>query len=202
MTFTTFADGASANIDFDWNGVAVSVGLHFEHAAPSAANFTALAAEVAAGFASDLMPNLTDELTMGDVTVQDLSSEGAPKYVNGDENGTTGTLIQDSVPNNTSGLVSHATNDTGRSARGRTYIPGISEADESDGLLTIARRNNILIDWGTFIAGVAVLGWDFVIAQRFSAGVQLTVGVMRLVTSERMKQELGTQRRRQVRSAT
>ena len=90
MAFTVFPDGAQAIIDFDWNGVGVSIGLHFEKSAPSETDFTNLAAEVAAGFASDLLANLSNELVMGDVTVIDLSEENAPQFVNSDENGSPG----------------------------------------------------------------------------------------------------------------
>lgn len=201
MAFTVFPDGAKGVIDFDWNGEAVSIVLHFEKESPPAGSFPALAAEIAAKFASEFMPNLTDELTMGDVTVYDLSAEGAPKYVNSDEDGTAGTLAADSVPNNTAGIISHRTDATGRSGRGRTYIPGLSEADESNGILLGAPRDAMLVDWATIITAIDALGWLFVVAQRFSSGTQLATGVMRLVTSEIMKRQLGTQRRRQVQTA-
>lgn len=200
MTFTTFADTAKVAVDFAWNGEAISVILHFDKSSPTPADFIALAAQVAADWAADIMPELTDEITMGDVTAYDLSSEGAPKYVNSDEDGTAGTKIGDPVPNNTAILISHRTNDTGRSARGRSYIPGLVETDESDGLLTAAKQALMVTAWGDFITAVAAIGWDFVVAQRFSGGVQLAVGVVRAVTSEVVRLNLGTQRRRQVKA--
>lgn len=200
--FTVFPDGAKAALEMSWNGVEVSIILHFEKSSPTSTDFTNLAAEVAAGFADDLMPELTEELFMGEVVVYDLSAENAPKYVNTDESGTQGTLVGDSVPNNTSPVISHRTEATGRSGRGRTYLPGISEAQESNGLLSSGLRDDLLTAWGTFITGIEALGWAFVIAQRFSGGSQLTTGIMREVVTEILKLQLGTQRRRQVQSAT
>ena len=135
---------------------------------------------------------------MGDVVVYDLSADGAPKYVNSDESGTQGVAVADSVPNNTSLVVSHRTESTGRSGRGRTYIPGFSEIAESNGLLLASFRDDVLTAWGTFISGIELLGWAFVVAQRFASGVQLTTGIMREVVTEILKLQLGTQRRRQV----
>lgn len=201
MAFTTFADGARAVIGFSWNGVSCSVTLHFEKASPSVADFIALAAQVAADYATDIMVEVSDDLIMGDVTVYDLSAEFAPKYINSDENGTPGVAAGDSVPNNTAIVASHRTATTGRSGRGRTYIPGLVETGESDGLLTTAAQTSFVTAWGDFITGVAAIGWDLVIAQRFSGGVQLAVGVLRAVTTEILLRQLGTQRRRQVPSA-
>ncbi len=196
--FTVFPDGAKAAVEFDLNGVACSITLHFEKSNPTSTDFTNLAAEVAAGFASDLLPELTEEVTLGDVVVYDLSAEGAPNYVNSDESGEVGSEVADSVPNNTAMVISHRTEDTGRSARGRTYLPGFSEIKESNGLILSAARDDVLTAWGTFIAGIEALGWAFVIAQRFANKQQLATGVMRAVVTEIIKLQLGTQRRRQV----
>lgn len=201
MTFTVFPDGAKAAIEFDWNGVGCSITLHFEKDTPTSTDFTNLAAEVAAGFADDMLTELTEELIMGDVVVYDLSEEGAPKYVNSDESGSPGVKVADALPNNTAVVISHRTEDTGRSARGRTYLPGVSEAEESNGILLDTPRDDFLTAWGTFIAGIEALGWAFVIAQRYLDGVQLVTGVMRPVVTEIIKLQLGTQRRRQVPSA-
>lgn len=202
MTFTVFPNGAKGVIDFDWNGVGVSVVLHFEKVSPSVADYTALADALGLQWDTILNAELSNELTQGITTVYDLSEEFAPKYENADESGNPGDVIGDSVPNNTSALVSHRSTATGRSGRGRTYVPGVVEADESDGLLLPAFRTTLLTAWGAFITAVELTGWVFVVAQRFLNGAQLTTGVMREVVTEILKLQLGTQRRRQVQSAT
>lgn len=203
MTFTVFADTSKVCAEMSWNAVAVTVCLHFDKANPSPTDFANLSAEVAKQWALQLLPRQTSELILGDVVAFDLSSEGAPKFVNSDENGSPGTNGVDSLPNNVAALISHRTIFTGRSARGRSYFPGMSAGQELAGLLTVAARDVTLAAWGTFITAIqAAVGWQFVIAQRFSNGVQLTTGVTRDVTSEILKLEFGTQRRRQVPSAT
>jgi len=201
MAFTVFLDGAKGVIDFSWNGTAASVILHWEKASPSVADYTALAAALALEWKTEMLPLLSDDIQMGEVTVYDLSEEFAPKYVNSDELGSPGLFVGDSVPNNTAALASHRTTATGRSGRGRTYIPGLVELDESNGLLTTSRQTSLISDWADFITAVELTGWVFVIAQRFLNGAQLTTGILRVVTTEILKLALGTQRRRQVQSS-
>ncbi len=202
MAFTVFVDGAKLCCEFSWNGVACTICVHWLHDAPDAGDFQALADTFAASYATNMMLHVTSEIAMGDVVVYDLSEEHAPKYTSSDENGTPGTDGTDSIPNNSAGIISHRSATTGRSGRGRNYIPGISEAKESGGTLGTAIRNSILAAWATIVSDVAVDGWTLQVAQRFEDGVQLTTGVMHAVTTEIMKQQLGTQRRRQVQTAS
>lgn len=201
MAFTVFPDTAKVAVNMSWNGVEVSNVLHFQHASPTDMDYEDLAASVSQEWTADILPEQVSELTIVDVTAYDLSEEGAPKYVNTDDAGAAGSDLGDGVPNNTCMLISHRTADTGRSSRGRTYIPGMLETDESNGLMVAAKQTNMVTAWGNFIAAVALIGWDLVVAQRFSGGTQLAIGVARAVTVEIIKRQLGTQRRRQVPSA-
>lgn len=201
MAFTIFVDGAKLCVEFSWNLVAVTTCLHFKKTSASPTDYQELADTMAAEWAAEMQPLLTTEILMGEVVAYDLNEEFAPKYISLDEVGTPGTSSSDSVPNNTAVLVSHRTAQTGRSGRGRNYVPGLSEVAESDGLLVAATRDNLLTAWGTMITNVALTGWEFQVAQRWSDGVQLETGVMRPVVTEIILLELATQRRRQVRSA-
>lgn len=154
-------------------------------------------------WAVEMLQRQSEDISIGDVVVYDLTEEGAPKYTNSDENGSPGTVAVDAVPNNTAGVISHRSVDTGRSSRGRSYFPGMSETNVVNGLISGSYRDSVLINWGQMISGIfTATGWVFVIAQRFSDGVQLTTGVTRDVTTEIMLTQVGTQRRRQVRSET
>jgi len=201
MAFTAFPEGARGDIFFSWNGVGTSIGLHFEKPTPIPADFVTLALRLAVDFAANMRAFQTAEVVMGDVVVRDLSSVGAPKFTDSSSSGLLGLDGTDAVPNNTAPIVSHRTLATGRSGRGRTYLVGLSEVKESNGLLLSGTRDSILAAWGVFITAVEVSGWVFSVAQQFSAGVRLVTGVMRPVITEIMLQELGTQRRRQVPSA-
>jgi len=202
MAFTVFADGAKACIGFDLNGVAVSICLHWQKASPAEADYIALADQLGAAWSSRMLASQSNDLTQGTTTVYDLSAEGAPKFENTDESGDPGTEAGDSLANNTAMIISHRTTATGRSGRGRTYMPGVSELDVTDGKASAAYKSEVATAWGLLITDVEVAtGWTFVVAQRFSAGVQLTTGIMREVVTEIVTQQLATQRRRQVQSA-
>lgn len=198
MPFTVFVDGAKLCIEFSWNLVAVTTCVHFKHDNPTPADFQALADTGTGQWAVRFMTELSSQLVQGAAEVYDLSEEFAPKYTSLDEVGTPGTGGADSVPNNTAAVISHRTDATGRSGRGRNYIPGVVEADEATGLLQPLFRDTMLARWGSWIADLAAIGWEEQVAQRFLNGVQLETGVMRPVTTEIMTLQLGTQRRRQV----
>ena len=197
MAFTTFADTGKACMFFTWNGVKVSVCAHFDKTNPSATDFQNLADDWGDAWNGDMKANLSDDITLGDSVVYDLSAEDAPVYTYTGVNGNPGTVLVDSLPNNTAAVISHRTDDRGRSARGRSYIPGLTENNIINGIFASAFVTAMLADWATMITLVAVNGWDLVVAQRFDAGVQLAVGVTRAVTTELMSTSPGTQRRRQ-----
>lgn len=201
MAFTVFVDGAKLCLEFSWNFVAVTTCLHFKHPAPDAAAYQALADQGGLSWGGQMLIHASSDLVMGEVTVYDLSEEFAPKYVNLTQVGLPGTDGADSVPNNTAVLISHRTAHTGRSGRGRNYLPGLSEVQEGDGLLLATKRDAILISWATMMTNILPTGWVFQVAQRYEDGLQLETGIMREVTTEILRLELGTQRRRQVRSA-
>lgn len=197
MAFTVFTDTGKVCLGFTWNAIGVSICAHFTKTTPSAADFLALATEFADAWDTHMKPNQSDDIALGDCVAYDLSAEDAPTYTYTGVNGNAGTVLVDSLPNNTAAVVSHRTASRGRSGRGRNYIPGLTENNVQDGLLQAATVTALLADWASIVSAVALVGWDLVVAQRFADGVQLTTGVTRDVTSELMSTSLGTQRRRQ-----
>ena len=197
MTFVPFPNTVLLTHRFSWNGAAVSMGLHLSRPGYTPANAQLLADDSGSAWAAELAAVQTDNLLSGVVVVQDLSAEGAPNYENPDEVGVSGDLLEDSAPNNTALIISHRTNDTGRSARGRTYFLGLGEGSVIDGLPTALAITNISVAWAAYIVALEFQGWTFVVAQRIADGVPLVVGVTREVTTELFPVRLGTQRRRQ-----
>lgn len=198
MAFTVFADGARACLEWNWNGAIVTICIHWEKTSPTEADFIALADELGFRWETNLRPRQTEDITFNKVTVYDLSAEDAPVYENTDESGLSGDILVDGTPNNTAALITHKTNTRGRSGRGRTYFPGVPESSVVDGLLEAGYLANLVTNWTSFINNIqTVTGWGFVVAQRFDNGVQLTNGIMRPVTTEVFRANLGTQRRRQ-----
>lgn len=197
MTFVPFPNTVSLTHRFTWNSQEVSFGIHLSRAGYTPANAQLLADDAGASWLLELATQQVDKLVADVVTVQDLSEQGAPNYENPDVIGETGEILSDGVPNNTSLLISHRTADTGRSARGRTYMPGMNEGSVEDGLPTNAALIAWSSIWAAYIVDVEFQGWTFVVAQRMEDGVPLGTGVTREVTDEIFPVRLGTQRLRQ-----
>ena len=73
IVFTIFPDGAKAVVDFSWNNTPASFVLHFEFSSPVAQDYIDLAEAVAGEFATNVMPNLSVDLVMGEIMVSDMS---------------------------------------------------------------------------------------------------------------------------------
>ncbi len=197
MAFTVFANTSRVCLFFTWNTVKCSVCCHFDHASPSAADYLNLATDFADEWDVHMKPNQSSDLALGDCIAYDLNAADSPSYTYTGVNGNAGGSAIDSTPNNTAGVISHRTVDRGRSARGRTYVPGFTENNIVNGKFDATTVTALLADWASIVAGVAVNGWTLVVAQRFDDGIQLATGVTRVVTTEIMSESPGTQRRRQ-----
>lgn len=197
MAFVPFPNTVLLTHRFDWNGQPVSIGLHLERAGYTPANAQLLAQDAGTSFVSTINAVQTNQILMGLVVVQDLSSAGAPNYENPDEIGISGDLVIDGAPNNTALLLSHRTADTGRSARGRTYMPGMTDTQVVLGLPSAAAIALWAIEWAAYVVDIEFQGWTLVVAQRVADGVPLAQGVTREVTSTLFPVRLGTQRLRQ-----
>lgn len=132
-------------------------------------------------WATSLAPQVSDQLILHEIQVRDLTTEDAGSYLLIPEGTVTGTASGGSAPNNVAFCVTAKTAAVGRSARGRTYIPGVPK-----GLITISTVNsgwasdvvaamNDLLDFLTAINAVIV------VISRIHAGVERLVGVMTVV---------------------
>src|SRR3954464_12850577 len=84
-------------------------------------------------WSTELAPQVSDQLILHEIQVRDLASEDAGSYLLTPEGTVTGTAGGGSAPNNVAFCVTAKTASVGRSARGRTYIPGVPK-----GLITIS----------------------------------------------------------------
>lgn len=197
MAFTAFPDVGRACVDFDLNTVNVSICINFKKAGATPTDFQLIADSIGTEYAAVLMPQMSNDLIQGETTVYDMATETSPVYTSINGSGTVGGAPQDSTPNNATFLISHRTLTRGRSGRGRTYAPGLSETNVVDGQISTGRVASLLTEWLTFIINVeSTTSANFVIAQRFSGGVQLVTGITHSVTTEIVPRRVASQRRR------
>lgn len=198
MAFVPFTDGARVCIEFAIGQIDVSVCLHFRgQAGVGAPEYQALADQVNTSWQNFMLPQQVNVLELVQVTVYDLNTSSSPVYQSTNSPPPTGTLPGLSVPLNVAMVLSHSTGNRGRSYRGRTYLPGLSEADLGTRDWVGSALTDTLAAWTNFILEVELnTAFDFVIASRVQGGVELTQGIMTPVTNTVAKSEAGTRRKR------
>lgn len=111
----------------------------------------------------------------------------------------TGGQSGDAVPPQAASIISWRTGVVGRSFRGRTYLPPLSESQQVAGIISATQVSNIE---GFFTAlqslatiGVTTAAWDFVLWSPTRAAATL-------ITQAIAQQYIGTQRRRRLGSGS
>jgi len=75
--------------------------------------------------ATELMPSLTDQLSLTQAVAYDLSSATAPVVFATPGSPVVGGDSSPALPNNATAVISWRTSNRGRSSRGRMYVPGL-----------------------------------------------------------------------------
>lgn len=102
--------------------------------------------------------------------------------VNNDSSGF-GTASGAAQPNQTSFAIKHTTGFTGRSARGRSYMFGMTAGMLFDGnTVTAAYADAMVGKFDDLRTAALAIGWTFVVVSRQSDNVPLTTGITRAVT--------------------
>jgi len=173
MPFQSAPEVAEAVINYSAGSIAIANVLNYW--LPGGylqADLDALADIVDNSVGTLLLPFMSPVVLYDNVLVRGLSSIidlSATSNTNSGV-GTSGGTVP--LPNNVSYCVTHRTGLTGRSARGRTYMPPITEADIlGDNTVTTAYITGILAFFTSLTADALSAGWHFVILSRQTAGV-------------------------------
>lgn len=198
MTFVPFTDGAKVCIEMDLNLVDVSVCFHFKASStPAESDFTSLGNLARTGWQNNLMPLLCDDLTFNNVRVYDMSAENAPAYDNATGLPVSGSVLTEALPGNVAVVVSYGTDNRGRSARGRSYIPGAPDNLAGTNIFDPTFVVNIALGINAFINAIeSGTIWQFVVASKFADGLPRAEVFAQTVTTVSAKQSIGTRRKR------
>lgn len=195
--FVPFLDTAKVCIDFSLAGRPASICLHFHKSGATASDYEDLADHVAGNIDATFVADFTDDLTYEEVTVYDQTSETAPKYVSTSGLPQTGGAAADTIPTQNAWVVTYETNRRGRSYRGRSYMPGLTDAQVVDSLILGATLTNFLAKWEAVLINIEVdSGWTLVVASRQENGVLRTLGVTTPVEVLVARNVVRSQRRR------
>jgi hypothetical protein len=129
--------------------------------------------------------NVSTELQLRYVHLTDLRSPIGPAVDVVPTTTITGSVSNQSLPANNALCVSHRSAFRGRSSRGRTYVPGITEDSTANSVVDSARGEAIRASFDTLRTDAAVVGpgWGFVVVSLRTAGVDRAEGFPFLVQS-------------------
>lgn len=155
--------------------------LYFRQAdSYDAAELLTLATEVLAWATSEIIPNVSNQVTLVGIKATSLESDSAPAIEL--PAAVVGAHTFPALPNNVTVALKFLTAGRGRSARGRNYIVGLTEND----ILNNTINSVVLQAWVDAYAELLTIGtitqgaWSVV--SRFENGVERNPGIAQLVT--------------------
>lgn len=197
MGFVPFTDTGKLCVNFELNGVQISICLHFQKDSASDADYQALADETAGAMPTELPDGWTADMSATLATVYDLTAIDAGVFTSTDDFPVDGTVATDSVPNNCAMVHTFRTTTRGRSGRGRVYMPGLHDGQVVDGLITGGTAAGRL---GQFVIWMDALelatGFTQVVASRRQDGMDLALGITYPITEYTTTSVVRSQRRR------
>lgn len=107
--------------------------------------------------------NLPNAITLTEVVGTDLSASDGAQHTIVPEGTVTGALADAAMPNEVTFCVSHRTAARGRSARGRSYVLGITKGDCTNNLLSDARVNAFVSNFNALRTAITDGGWNWVV---------------------------------------
>lgn len=141
-------------------------------------------------------PEMGSEWQVDNITATDWSDIDGSQITTDEALPIVGTEVSEEIPASVALVVSHRTDYTGRSRRGRTYLPGLTEGNVGGngvdaGAVTAAATYMESVD--TLLASEDL---DMVVYSLWSQGVERVTPLPTLITSRIINSRVDTQRRR------
>jgi len=178
MPFNAISGCASLKVQYDFRGQQAFNNLWAlkTGGAITVLDATTLANTFATYWATNIMPNLSNDLTLLNVTVRDQSTEFGVEVVS--TTGTTAGAAADALPNNVAACVSVRTGFAGRHYRGRFYLPGIPRGSVVENDYDPAFAGDVITTLNTLVGvdGYAP-GWQGVVVARWQTLTPLSAPV-------------------------
>lgn len=176
MPFVPVPNTIAVDVVYLLGGQRVENTLYFERGDGwDVASITAWLTDLRAWISEELMPSLSAALEFIELAARLLDTASSIGIVNTISPVVSGGVAGDAVSNNVSYTISFRTGLTGRSFRGRNYVPGLPVTSVAGNTIAAGTRTALL----AFYDGLRSLGGDngiaWVVVSRFS-GVDPTTG--------------------------
>lgn len=172
--------------------------LHVQAANPNDGFVLAqIATTVRDQWISQMLPQLSQDISLVNVTATDISVEGGQQSVQVPSGDAAGDYNGASLPSNQAFVITHRTARVGRSYRGRTYVAGLPEALVTGNHLALANAQGIAAAFNTIRTTLAENDFIFSVLSRFNQGDERPLGVLTAVTTSVAREtRVDSQRRR------
>lgn len=183
MAFNPIENVVKCTVEQDFRGQQCLNTLYFLHSvgAVNVVDLTTLVGTLTSFWATEIMPNLSDDLGLLGVLARDLTTAIGLEMFGGSTGVTGG--AGDAMPNNVAACVSIRTPFAGRHYRGRNFLGAIPRAVVSENSYDASFRTAIT-DAYNGIAGADNLApnWTWVVVAQEEAGAPIPGGIVTEVT--------------------
>jgi len=183
---------------FDYNGQTVEMVHHYRHdVTPTIAAWESVHAQLLVDWNNTIRPVIAPTLVWVSTKFTDLTTAIAATYTTVTSLPNAGTSASPQLPNNVALVMTKRTANRGRSYRGRSFIPGLTEA--------VVTGNSVLSTFTTpalafFVAALNYTGsgivFDMCVVSRFTENAPRGSGINTLITNFTFDTVVDSQRRR------
>ena len=193
MAFQPCPDVINTEVRMALRGVPVECVLDWvlqPAAPPDPAAVQDCAENLLAHWTAEIMPFLGGNLTLLSVKATDLTVEGGATFEAAASPPVDGGTAGESLPNSVALCYTKRTSRAGRSYRGRTYLPGLVEAQVNGNFLASGVGATLGPIMGNLASAMETSGFDLVVLSRRNGGAARPTGISTAMNSVVLLTEL------------
>lgn len=197
MAFIPTPNGVKVEFKFNKNGaLVVNVVWFYVSFEVTIGDLQGLTTELIDWWNDSVKTLTTPSMSLFEVVATDMSVENGIQWVDGLVTPIAGTAGGADLPSNIAAVVTHLTDKSGRSFRGRTYIAGMSDANVSGNTFATTYVTNLLTAFASLKTRTDTLQFNHSVCSFYSNNVARSAGLLTVVSDYRMDNVVDTQRRR------
>lgn len=156
------------------------------------------AADLRDWMTTNLLPGLSNQLSFTSILVTDLTAEFSPVIEFTSGLPVSGADTNDPLPPQNAMCITLLTDSRGRSFRGRNYIPGWGEGNQSSGVFDDSVVTYVQDAYGILLLSTETGNFKWVVVSRYHDNAPRVSGVTTHVTHFRANSIVASQRRRRL----
>jgi len=169
MPFVPVPDTIEVDVNYILDGQVVQNTMYFESPTGwDASSISAWLVEMRDLISSDLLPFLSSALELLELVGKLLDAASSISATVTPPSPVSGSDINAAMPNHVSYTISFRTGLSGRSFRGRNYVPGLTAGSVSGNVIDSTTRTGILDFYNTLLALATTEGYQMVVVSRYS----------------------------------